>query len=96
MSYTCPLHARPRPVGDAVRTLVRDDALTTAAGNGRRGKDKRPNIGPAAWRHQNRYALNEAHIPFDFLLFFFAITPTPSRLMRLTLKNDRALLMNAT
>jgi hypothetical protein len=42
-------------------------------------KDKRPNIGPAAWRHQNRDALNEAHMPFDFGLFlpffFVAITP---------------------
>ena len=41
-------------------------------------KDKRPNIGPAAWRHQNRDALNEAHMPFDFGLFlpffFVAIT----------------------
>jgi len=39
-------------------------------------KDKRPNIGPAVWRHQKRDALNETHMPFDFdfLLFFFAIT----------------------
>jgi hypothetical protein len=38
-------------------------------------KDKRPNIGPAVWRYQNRDALNEAHMPFDFdelfLAFFF-------------------------
>ena len=51
---------------------------STSNDNGSR-KDKRPNIGPAAWRHQNRDALNEAHMPFDFdelfLLFFFvAIT----------------------
>ena len=40
------------------------------------GKVKRPNIGPAVWRHQKRDALNETHMPFDFdfLLFFFAIT----------------------
>jgi hypothetical protein len=70
----------------------------TSKDNGSR-KDKRPNIGPAAWRHQNRDALNEAHMPFDFdelfLLFFFvAITlllafdaPYPSKQWRIA--NER-------
>jgi hypothetical protein len=64
------------------RTSIADELssragrMTRAAGGGGRRKDKRLNIGPAAWRHQNRYALNEAHIPFDllFAFFFFAIT----------------------
>jgi hypothetical protein len=61
-----------------------------------RRKDKRPNIGPAAWRHQSRDPLNEAQVPFDFFFVpFFFMTVTPSRLMRLTLKNNRALSMNA-
>jgi len=36
-------------------------------------KDKRPNIRPAAWRHQSRDPLNEAQVPFDFFFvpFFF-------------------------
>src|SRR6266567_8130675 len=71
---------------------------STSNDNGSR-KDKRPNIGPAAWRHQNRDALNEAHMPFDFdelfLLFFFvAITlllafdaPYPSKQWRIA--NER-------
>jgi hypothetical protein len=36
-------------------------------------------------------ALNEVHFDFDFLVFFFM-----ALLMRLTLENNRALLMNAT
>jgi len=39
-------------------------------------KVKRPNMGPAAWRHQNRDALNESHVLFDFFFvpfFFFAM-----------------------
>ena len=38
-------------------------------------KVKRPNMGPA-WQHQNRDALNEAHVLFDFFLvpfFLFAM-----------------------
>jgi hypothetical protein len=38
------------------------------------GKVKRPNIGPAVWRHQKRDALNEAHFDFFLAFFFFAIT----------------------
>jgi len=39
-------------------------------------KVKRPNMGPAAWRLQNRDALNKAHVLFDFFFvpfFFFAM-----------------------
>jgi hypothetical protein len=51
----------------------RDSDVFERDNGGRKGK--RPNIGPAVWRHQNRDALNEAHVPFDFfellLPFFF-------------------------
>jgi hypothetical protein len=50
-----------------------------AAGSGGRRKDKRPNIGPAAWRHQNRDGLDEAHFDFfELLLLFFFITLLPA------------------
>jgi hypothetical protein len=42
-------------------------------------RQKRPNIGPAAWRDQN-LAISEVQVPFagfffTLLFFFFAITP---------------------
>jgi hypothetical protein len=44
-------------------------------------------LGPAAWRHQNRDVLNEAHVPLDllFCFFFFAMTLLLDLLMRPTL-----------
>jgi hypothetical protein len=34
-------------------------------------------IDPAVWQHQNRDALNAAHVPFDFfeLLWLFLLVP---------------------
>ena len=61
------------------------------------GKTNGRTSGPAVWRHQNRDALNGAHMPFDFfellwLFFFVAITllldaPLPIEQWRIT--NER-------
>jgi hypothetical protein len=65
-------------------------------GSGECRKDKRPNKAPAAWRHQNRYTLNEAHMPFDllFAFFFLAITLLLCVCCAPTLQNGGALQMN--
>jgi hypothetical protein len=59
----------------AAKLLTKDEARRIACDDSGSRKDKRPNIGPAVWQHQNSDALNEAHMPFDFdfLFFFFAM-----------------------
>jgi len=63
----------PYPRGAITTTIVDVRFVPKADDDNGSLKDKRPNIRPAAWRHQSRDPLNEAQVPFDFFFvpFFF-------------------------